>query len=152
MNEAVLFPADQAVWLSAVALKTKGLPSHCHHSWKPAFSERKRLNAAPPAENEHLTQFHYTQHKGEMALSTMTPPGREPLTPPFLPMLQRTRDIQGDLWVLVRKWWKKRLSQNQCLFSHCVLPSSTWGVCTALCHTRYSSELLRGMEILESGL
>lgn len=78
MNEAVLFPADQAVWLSAVALETKGLPSHCHHSWKPAFSERRRLNAAPapPAENEHLTQFHYMQHKDEMALTTVTPPKR----------------------------------------------------------------------------
>lgn len=82
MNEAVLFPADQAVWLSAVALETKGLPSHCHHSWKPAFSERKRLNAAPapPAENECLTQSHYMQHKDEMA--TITPPKRVPSPPP----------------------------------------------------------------------
>lgn len=68
MNEAVLFPADQAVWLSAGALETKGLPSHCHHSWKPALSKRakeKRLNAAttPPAENDTVTQFRYMQHK-----------------------------------------------------------------------------------------
>lgn len=67
MNEAVLFPADQAVWLSAGALETKGLPSHCHHSWKPALSKRakeKRLNAAttPPAENDTVTQFRYMQH------------------------------------------------------------------------------------------
>lgn len=54
------------------------------------------------------------------------------LTPPSLPLLQRTRDIQGDLWLLVRKWWKKRLSQNQCLFSPSLLPSSTWGVCVAV--------------------
>lgn len=68
MNEVVLFPADQAVLLSAVALETKGLPSHCHHSWKPAFSKRakeKRLNTAtaPPAEDDTVTQFHYMQHK-----------------------------------------------------------------------------------------
>lgn len=53
------------------------------------------------------------------------------LTPPFLPPLQRTRDIQGDLEVLVRKWWKKRMSQNQSFFSLCLLPSSTRGVCMA---------------------
>lgn len=55
------------------------------------------------------------------------------LTPPSLPLLQRTRDIQGDLWLLVRKWWKKKLSQNQCLFSPSLLPSSTRGVCVWQC-------------------
>lgn len=68
MNEAVLFPADQAARLSAAAPETKGLPCCCHHSWKPAFSKRaeeKRLNTVttPPAENDIVTLFHYMQHK-----------------------------------------------------------------------------------------
>lgn len=103
MNEAVLFPADQAVWLSAVAWETKSLPSHCHHSWKPAFSERKRLNAAPPAENERLTQFHYMQYRDEMALTTtMAPPKRVP-SPLLSCHCYRIRDIPDDLWLLVRE-------------------------------------------------
>lgn len=68
MNEAVLFPADQAARLSAVAPETKGLPCCCHHSWKPALSKRaeeKRLNTVttPPAENDIVILFHYMQHK-----------------------------------------------------------------------------------------
>jgi len=74
MNEVVLFPADQAARLSAAALETKGLPSHCHHSWKPAFSngaKQQRLNTAtaPPAENDIVTQFHYMQHKEQTAVA-----------------------------------------------------------------------------------
>lgn len=132
MNEAVLFPADQAVWLSAVALETKGLPSHCHHSWKPEFSERKGLNAAPPAENESLTQFHYKQHKGEMALTTVTPPERGPQA---LPSCHCYRG-QGTSKVTDGLWWGNDGTKG-CpkisVFSPSLLPSSTWGVCMAMC-------------------
>lgn len=132
MNEAVLFPADQAVWLSAVALETKGLPSHCHHSWKPEFSERKSLNAAPPAENECLTQFHYTPHKGEMALTTVTSPER---VPQALPSCHCYRG-QGTSQVTYGFWWGNDGTKG-CLkirvFSPTVFCPVAHGVCVWQC-------------------
>lgn len=113
MNEVVLFPADQVVWLSAVALGTKGLPSHCHHSWKPTFSRGAKEKEAEHRHCSSGREWHCdtislpaTQRINGSDCNDISKEG----APPFLLPLQRTRDLQCDFiteGVFESKQWKK---------------------------------------------
>lgn len=101
----------------------KGLAQPLSSLLEISIFREEEAECSPPAESERLTQFHYPQHKDEVALTTMTPRERVPSP---LPSCHCYRG-QGTSKVTYGFWWGND-GRKGCPKINVIFPTVCWPV------------------------